>query len=189
MWKLLWHNCSPVCGLSAQWLNGGTDGNLLQENLHYMPCLPGLLQPESLSLSQATADPCHRKRHSNTQRQVWLSLWCAQGFAWALRASPFILFTGFSRQEYDSGLPFSSPVDHILSELSIMTCLSWVALHGMAHSFIELGKAVVHVISLISFLGLWFSFCLSCDGEGREAHGSFLMGEMTPPLWQKGKKN
>ena len=25
-----------------------------------------------------------------------------------------------------------SPVDHILSELSIMTHLSWVALHGMA---------------------------------------------------------
>ena len=49
----------------------------------------------------------------------------------------FILFTGFSRQEYWSGLPFPSPVvhssaDHILSELSTMTRLSWVALHGMA---------------------------------------------------------
>ena len=50
----------------------------------------------------------------------------------------FILFMGFSRQEYWSGLPFPSPVDHILSELSTMTCLSWVALHGMAHRFIEL---------------------------------------------------
>ena len=30
--------------------------------------------------------------------------------------------------------------------------LSWVALHGMAHSFTELFKAVVHVISLVSFL-------------------------------------
>ena len=29
---------------------------------------------------------------------------------------------------------------------------SWVTLHGMAHSFIELGKAVVHVIRLVSFL-------------------------------------
>ena len=29
---------------------------------------------------------------------------------------------------------------------------SWVALHGMAHSFTELDKAVVHVISWISFL-------------------------------------
>ena len=64
----------------------------------------------------------------------------------------FILFLGFSRQEYWSGLPFSSPMDHILSELSTMTHPSWVALHGMAHSFFELDKVVVHVISLISFL-------------------------------------
>ena len=43
-----------------------------------------------------------------------------------------------------------------------MTHSSWVALHGMAHSFIELDKAVldkvvvdkavVHVIRLVSFL-------------------------------------
>ena len=41
-----------------------------------------------------------------------------------------------------------------LSELSITTHLSWVALHGMAmaHSFIELDKAVVQVIRLFSFL-------------------------------------
>ena len=44
------------------------------------------------------------------------------------------------------------PVDHILSELSTMTHPSWVALHSMAHSFIELDKAVVHVIRLVSFL-------------------------------------
>ena len=29
---------------------------------------------------------------------------------------------------------------------------SWVALHSMAHNFIELDKAVVHVIRLVSFL-------------------------------------
>ena len=52
----------------------------------------------------------------------------------------FILFMGLWRQEYWSGLPFASPVDHILSELSTMTHPSWVALHGMAHSFIELHK-------------------------------------------------
>ena len=67
----------------------------------------------------------------------------------------FILFMGFSRQEYWSDLPFPSPVDHILSELSTMTCPSWVALHSMAHSFIELDKAVVHVIRLVSYLWLW----------------------------------
>ena len=52
----------------------------------------------------------------------------------------FILFMGFSGQEYWNGLPFSSPTDHILSELSTMTCPSWVALHGMAHSFTELNR-------------------------------------------------
>ena len=81
-----------------------------------------------------------------------------------LSFSLFILFMGFSRQEYWSGLPFPSPMDHILSEQSTMTHPSWVALHSVIHSFIELDKAVVHVISLVSFLWLWFSFCLSPDG-------------------------
>ena len=44
-------------------------------------------------------------------------------------------------------------MDLVLSELSIMTHLPWVdTLHGMAHTFIELNKVVVHVISLVSFL-------------------------------------
>ena len=80
--------------------------------------------------------------------------------------SDFILFMGFSRQEYWSGLPFTSPVDHFLSDLSTMTRPSWVALHSMAHSFIELDKAVVHVVRLASFLWLWFSVHLPSDGEG-----------------------
>ena len=44
----------------------------------------------------------------------------------------FILFMGFSRQEYWSGLSFSSSVDHVLSELSTLTHPSWMALtqHG-----------------------------------------------------------
>ena len=55
-------------------------------------------------------------------------------------------------QEYGSGLLFPSPVGHVLSELFAMTHLSWVALHGMAHSFIELHKPVISVIILVSFL-------------------------------------
>ena len=78
----------------------------------------------------------------------------------------FILFMGLSRQERWCGLPFPSPVDHIFSELSIITCPSWVALYCMAHSFTELDKVVIHVVSLVSFLWLWFSFCLSSDGWG-----------------------
>ena len=69
----------------------------------------------------------------------------------------FILFMGFSRQEFWSGLPFPSSADHVLSELSTMTCPSWVALHSMAHSFTELEKTVGHVISLVNFLRLLFS--------------------------------
>ena len=65
-----------------------------------------------------------------------------------------------------SGLPFPSPVNHVLSEFSTMIGSSWVAPHSLAHSFTELGKAVVHVIRLVSFLGLWFSFFLPSDGEG-----------------------
>ena len=52
----------------------------------------------------------------------------------------FILFMGFSRQEYWSSLPFPSPVDHILSDLSTMTRPSWVAPRAWL-SFIELDKA------------------------------------------------
>ena len=73
-------------------------------------------------------------------------------------------------------IPFSSG-PHFLSELSAMTCPSCVALHGMTQSFIDLHKAVIHVMLLVSFLCLWFSFwrlwdysscffCLPSDGWG-----------------------
>ena len=56
---------------------------------------------------------------------------------------------------FSSGPHFARTLHHDLSIL--------VALHGMDHSFTELDKAVVHVISLISFLGLWYSLCLPSD--------------------------
>ena len=65
----------------------------------------------------------------------------------------FILFTGFSRQEYWSGLPFPSPVDHILSDLSTMTRPSWVAPQAWL-SFTELDKAVVLV---------WLDWLVFCE--------------------------
>ena len=68
----------------------------------------------------------------------------------------FMLFMGSSRQECWNGLPFLSLVTHVLSELSTMIHSSWVALHSMAHCFFEL-----HVIILVSFLWLWFSFSRS----------------------------
>ena len=64
-----------------------------------------------------------------------------------------ILFMGFSRQEYWSALPFPSPVDHILSDLSTMPGhLGWP--HRAWLSFIELDKAVVLV---------WLDWLVFCD--------------------------
>ena len=40
-----------------------------------------------------------------------------------------------------------------------MTHLSCVTLHGIAHSFIELDKAVAHVVRLVSFLCGFQSVC------------------------------
>jgi len=65
----------------------------------------------------------------------------------------FILFMGFSRHEYWSGLSFPSPVGHILSDLSTMNHLSWVAPRAW-FSFIELVKAVVLV---------WLDWLVFCE--------------------------
>ena len=54
----------------------------------------------------------------------------------------FILSMGFLQQEY--WFAFPPLVDHILSELFTMTHPSWVALHGMVHSFIGLCKSLCH---------------------------------------------
>ena len=57
-------------------------------------------------------------------------------------------------------IPFSSGPHFVRTPHSMglhMTHLSWVALHGMAHSFIELDKAAVHVMRFDSLV-----FC-DCD--------------------------
>ena len=102
---------------------------------------------------------------------LWLSLFLLSGAIFPLFSSsilgtywpeefifqchiffPFYSVHGVFKARILKCLPFPSPVDHGLSALSTRTCLSWVALHCMAHSFTELGKAVAHVISLVSFL-------------------------------------
>ena len=69
---------------------------------------------------------------------------------------PFHTVHGVLKARILKCLPFPSLVDRVLSELSITTRPPCVALHGIVHSFIESDKAVVHVIRLVSFLGLWF---------------------------------
>ena len=87
---------------------------------------------------------------------------------------------GFSRQEYWSGLPFPSPVDHILSDLSTMTCPSWVA-PGAWLSFIELDKAVVLVwLYWLVFCEYGFSVsALWCP----HATLTILLGFLLPWTW------
>ena len=77
----------------------------------------------------------------------------------------FLLFMVFSRQEYSSGLPFPSPVDHIVSEFSTMPArLEWP--HRAWLSFIELDKAVVLV---------WLDWLVFCE------HGFSVSALWCPP--------
>ena len=81
-----------------------------------------------------------------TQVAYWAPTGLSNSSLGILSFCLFILFMAFSRQEVWSGLPFPSPVDHILSDLSTMTHPSWVAPWAWL-SFIELDKAVVQVIT------------------------------------------
>ena len=60
-----------------------------------------------------------------------------------------LLSLGFSRQEYCSGLQFSSPVYHVLSALFTMSCPSWGAMQCMVHKFMELHKTLWHSKAVI----------------------------------------
>ena len=68
-------------------------------------------------------------------------------------------------------------MDHVLSELSTMAHPSWVTLHGMAHSFIELDKAMVHVIRLVAAAAKSLQSCPTpCDPIDGSPAGSPIPG-------------
>ena len=71
----------------------------------------------------------------------------------------FILFMRFSRQEYCSGLPLPSPVDHVLSELSTMTHPFGVALQGMAFSYCSWGSQGKNTEVVCHSLLQWITPC------------------------------
>ena len=77
----------------------------------------------------------------------------------------FMLVMGFSRQEHWNGLPFPSPVDPILSDLSTMTRPSWVAPHGMAW-FHWVRQGCGPGIRLAGCLWLWFQCLCSLSAYG-----------------------
>ena len=96
---------------------------------------------------------------------------------------PFHIVHGILKQACQSGLPLSSSVDHVLSELSTMTLPFWVALSGMVLSFLELGRGYYPCDQFGGFLWFWFSFCLPSDGWGWGLWSS-LMG--VTGFWQNG---
>ena len=89
-----------------------------------------LLWPSCFILSGAISScPC------SSTIAYWTPSDLGDSFFGVISFCLFIQFMRFSWQVYWGGLPFPPPVDHVLSELSTMTCLSWVALHGMVHGF------------------------------------------------------
>ena len=76
--EFLWYNCSAVCGLSAQRLNGGINGDLLQEGSCHRLGDPDLLQPEPLPLWQATADLGLQETLKHSKAGLAQSLWGIQ---------------------------------------------------------------------------------------------------------------
>ena len=71
---------------------------------------------------------------------------------------PFHIFLGVLEATVLKWFALPSPVGLVLSGRSTIIHLSWVVLHGMAHGFIELHKAVIHVIILVIYLWLSFLF-------------------------------
>ena len=130
------YSCSAVCGSSAWWLYDRANSDLLQEGLCHTLCDPGLLQPETLSLQKATADLCFHSRHSNTQRQVWLSLcvvsgsWCGQNFVWALQAS-------LAGMGCDSKCDFFSPSYHLVGSSPLPLDMRLSFFGGIEHSQVD----------------------------------------------------
>ena len=84
--SLLWGHCSFLLGpgghkvlfapskslFPRSCVNSGSSMGGLTAN--FTKRAPGLPHPEPLPLQQVTADPYLHRRHSNTQRQAWLSL-------------------------------------------------------------------------------------------------------------------
>ena len=89
----------------------------------------------------------------------------------------FILFMGFSRQEYWSGLPFP-----LLQWTTFcQNSPPWPVRLGWPHTawLIELDKAVVHEVRLVSFLCLWFSFCCPLMEKDKRLVEAFWWEKMT----------
>ena len=89
---------------------------------------------------------------------------------------PSMLFMGFSRQEYCSGLPFLSTVVHIFSLISTITCSSW---WSCTTCFI-FSLSYTRLLSMWSF---WLDFC-DCVFHS----GGHVVAVLTSSLMTEDKK-
>ena len=143
----LQESVSPV--LCKFWgLYGGVNGDFLQEGLcHTRVCW-------TQSSCPCRADPYLHRRHSRTQRQVWLSLcrfsWYAQGFVWDLQAS--LVGMGL-----DSKCNFTPPI--LL--LGHLLCPWMWGIFFLVGSNILLSTAVQEYVVILEFLQEKMSTCPS----------------------------
>ena len=91
---------------------------------------------------------CQRYVSPEVQCHIFLSFHTVHGILQARMLKWFAI-------PFSNGPCFVGTVHH---DSSVLT--------SMAHIFIDLDKAVTHVITLVSFLWLRFSFCLPSDGWG-----------------------
>ena len=126
--------------------------------------IPGILQARTLewaAISFSNAWKWKGKVKSLRRVQLFATPWTA-----AYQAP---LSMGFSRQEYWSGVPLPSPFPSAVWATFCQNSPLWAVRLGWPYTawliVSELDKAVVHVIRLVRFLWLWFSVCLSPDGE------------------------
>ena len=140
-----WHAAVHRVTETWTWLSNWTEFTLIHE-----PNIPGSYAIQFFTASDFTFTTIHS--HILVFFPLWLSFFIPSQAISPLYSSsildtywpggssfsviffcPFIQFMGFSRQECWSGLLFPFPVGHVYSELSTMTCPSWVNLHGMTH--------------------------------------------------------
>ena len=98
-----------------------------------------------------------------TGKTIALTRWIFAGkvmslFLWGVNSK---LFMGFSRQEYWSGLPFPSPVDHVLSELSYTSLKSGSVILPALFFYLVIDLAIFFLLLLLFHTNLRILFSIS----------------------------
>ena len=135
------------CSLQHQILLSSPDTTTTEHHTHFDPAISSILR--LLVILFHSSPPAY-----------WIPSDLRNSYFGVTYFWPFIQFMRFSWQVYWGSLPFPPPVDHVFSELSAMTHPSWMALHGMAHSFTELHKSLCHDKAVIHEGDVYIYVCV-----------------------------